>query len=167
MPPTSRTAPTYFSGRVHSIRHDDPAKAFYILRVSLDAESLSPTAPDTSSIITVRGEIPGVKIAVGVWFGFEGVWDNHSKYGHQVKVTRAPVLKNGWDDDTCEKVLLSQGIGSTLAAKVRETFKGNLLSALSDPEELRKVPGVTTFIAEHIALKWKIARSQLDRKSVV
>jgi len=160
MPPTSRTAPTYFSGRVHSIRHDDPAKAFYILRVSLDAESISSSSPDTSSIITVRGEIPGVKIAVGVWFGFEGVWDNHAKYGHQVKVTRAPVLKNGWDDDTCEKVLLSQGIGSTLAARVRETFKGEMLSALSDPEKLKTVPGVTTFIAEHIALKWKIARSQ-------
>lgn len=162
MPPTPRTAPTYFSGRVHSIRHDDPGKAFYIFRMTLDAESLSPESPDTSIIITVRGEVPGVKVTVGAWFGFEGTWDNHAKYGHQVKITRAPVLKNGWDDDTCEKVLLAQGIGSTLAARVKETFKGDLLAALSDPERLKTVPGVTSFTAEHIALKWKIARSQFQ-----
>jgi exodeoxyribonuclease V alpha subunit len=159
MPPTQRT-PLYFSGRVHSIRHDDASKAFYILRMALDAECLSASSPDTSSIITVRGDIPGVRVAVGVWFGFEGVWDEHAKYGHQIKITRAPVLKDGWNDDTCEKILVSQGIGSTLAARVRESFKGDLLAALADPARIATVPGVTTGVAEHIALKWKIARSQ-------
>lgn len=162
MPPTTRPAPTYFSGRVNSIRHEDSSKAFYILRMALDAECVSPTAPDTSSVITVRGDVPGVKIAVGVWFGFEGVWDDHSKYGPQVKITRAPVLKNGWDDDTCEKILVSQGIGSTLAARVRETLAGDMANALSDPERIKTVPGVTSFIADHIAVKWKIARSQFQ-----
>lgn len=157
-----RGTPTYFSGRVHSIRHEDTTKSFYILRLSLDAECVSPTAPDTSTIITVRGDIPGVKIDVGVWFGFEGVWDNHAKYGHQVKITRAPVLKNGWDDDTCEKILLSQGIGSSLAARLRETFAGDLLNALLDPERVKTVPGVTSFIADHIAQKWRIARAQFQ-----
>ena len=160
MPPSPRSAPRYFSGRVNAINFSDESKAFYIIRVMLDAEAIASDAMDPSNLITVRGDIPGVKITVGTWFGFEGVWDDHPKYGPQVKVTRAPVLKNGWDDDTCEKILVSQGIGSTLAAKIKETFKGDLLAALSDLERLKTCPSVTSFVAEHIVHKWKVARSQ-------
>lgn len=156
MPPTTKPVPTYFSGQVHSILFSDEAKAYYILRLTLDAESVV----DHTTLITLRGEIPGVRIEVGTWFGFEGVWDDHPKYGLQVKVTRAPVLKNGWDDDTCERILTAQGIGTFLAAKIRAQFQGDMLTALLDPVRLQTVQGITSFVAEHIVHKWTVARSQ-------
>ena len=156
MPPTS----SYFSGRVHSVSFADESKAFYILKIVLDSESVSNGPFESSNIITARGEVPGVKIDNGVWFGFEGTWDEHPKYGRQIKITRAPVLKNGWDEDTCEKILVAQGIGSTVAAKIRAQFPGDLVSVLADPVCLQTVPGITLFVAEHIAHKWKTARSQ-------
>lgn len=158
MPPSSKLAVSYYSGRVHSVNFSDEAKAFYVLRVALDAENLSRDLP--SNILTARGNIPGVKIAIGTWFGFEAVWDDHPKYGRQLKIVRAPVLKNGWDDDTCEKVLTSHGIGPALAARLREAFSGDMPAALADPERLKTVPTITDFIAEHIAHKWKVARGQ-------
>lgn len=156
MPPTSKSQPVYFSGRVHSVNFSDEAKAFYVLRMALDAECVQ----GGSGVVTIRGDIPGVKVSVGAWFGWEGVWDDHPKYGRQVKVTRAPVLKDGWDNDTCVKVLVSQGIGPAVAAKLREAFTDDLAIALADPERIKTVPGMTPFIAEHIAHKWKLARSQ-------
>ena len=160
MPPIPKTPPTYFSGRVHSVNFSDNSKSFYILRMSLDAECITEEVTDARGLVAVTGDIPGVHIAVGVWFGFEGVWHQHPKHGKQVKVTRAPVLKNGWDDDTCVKVLVSQGVGSAVAAKIRAHFKTDLLSVLSDPAKLSGVPGITIFVGEHIAHKWKVARAQ-------
>jgi exodeoxyribonuclease V alpha subunit len=158
MPPTPKPAPSYYSGRVHSVNFSDESKAFYVLRVALDAECVTGAVP--SNIVTARGDIPGVKIAVGTWFGFEAAWDDHPKYGRQLKITRAPVLKNGWDDETCEKILTSHGIGAALAAKLREAFRGDMPVALADPERLKTVPGITAFVADHIAHKWRVARSQ-------
>lgn len=158
--PTNRQAPTYFSGRVHSVNFSDEFKAFYVIKVVLDAE----TAPADlmSPIVTVRGDIPGVQVAMGTWFGFEGVWDDHPKYGRQIKIIRAPVLKNGWDDDTCEKILVSQGVGAHLAAEIKKQFPGDMLSALIDPERLKSIPSITSFVAEHIVQKWKLARGQFQ-----
>jgi exodeoxyribonuclease V alpha subunit len=158
--PSPRPVPTYFSGRVHSVNFSDESKAFYVIRMVLDAETTPGDAPQ--NIVTVRGDIPGVRVAVGAWFGLEGVWDDHPKYGRQIKILRAPVLKNGWDDTTCEKILVSQGIGASIAAKLREAFPGDLIAALADPVRMRDkgIPGVTTFVAEHVAHKWRIARSQ-------
>lgn len=158
MPPTPKLVSSYYSGRVHSVNFSDESKAFYILRAVLDAEFITGSL---SNPVTVRGDIPGVKVSVGTWFGFEAVWDDHPKYGRQLKITRAPVLRNGWDDETCEKILVSQTkIGPALSAKLREAFKGDMPAALADPERLKTVPGITSFIAEHISHKWKIARSQ-------
>lgn len=158
MPPTTKPVPRYYSGRVHSVNFSDDSKAFYVLRVALDAECVASDMP--SNAVTVRGDIPGVKVAVGTWFGFEAAWDDHPKYGRQLKITRAPVLKDGWNDDTCEKVLVSQGIGGGIAARLRDAFKGDMPGALANPERLKTVPGITSFVADHIAHKWKVARSQ-------
>lgn len=159
--PTAKAQPDYYSGRVHSVAFSDESKAFYVVSVVLDGSTSGGLNLD-SNVVTVRGSIPGVRIAVGTWFGFEGVWDDHPKYGRQLKITRAPVLKNGWDDDTCEKILISQEIGATLAATIRKHLQGDLITALADPERLKTVPGVTTFTAELIAHKWKMARAQFQ-----
>lgn len=149
--------PTYFSGRVHSVIFENEPKAFYILRMILDAECV--TSDLASASVTVRGDIPGIKIAVGSWFGFEGVWDDHPTHGRQIKVTRAPVMKSDWDEDTCEKILVSNGIGSGLAATLKQHLGANLSSALLDVEQVSQVPGLTRFTAQHVVEKWQMARS--------
>jgi len=158
--PTHRQAPTYFSGRVHSVNFSDESKAFYVIRVVLDAEATP--ADLMSPIVTVRGDIPGVHVVMGTWFGFEGVWDDHPKYGRQIRIIRAPVLKNGWDDDTCEKIIVSQGVGAYLAAEIKKQFPGDMVAALLDQERLKSIPSITSFVAEHIVQKWKLARGQFQ-----
>lgn len=144
----------YFSGRVHSVIFENESKAFYIVRIVLDAEC----ADNPGGPVTLRGDIPGVRIAVGTWFGFEAVWDDHPQHGKQLKVTRAPVMKSDWDADTSEKVLLSQGIGSTLVASIKKHFGKDMATALLDPIKIQDVPGMTNFTAQHICDKWKSAR---------
>ena len=149
---------TYFSGRVHSVIFENEAKAFYILKMALDLECL--TADNPANIVTVRGDIPGVHIAVGTWFGFEGVWDDHPQHGRQIKVTRAPVIKNDWDPDTVERILTSNKIvGHSLAALIRTQFGATMAHDLLDPEKLQQVPGLTRFTAQHISQKWQLARA--------
>lgn len=148
---------SYFSGRVHSVIFENEAKAFYILRVSLDQEAKDPGAP--SSTVTVRGDIPGIKMAVGTWFGFEGVWDNHPQHGRQIKVTKAPVIKSDWGPDTIAKILQSHGVGGGVVASLHAHFGDKLVEALADPSRLIEVPSITSFMADHISHKWKSARA--------
>lgn len=155
MPP--KPTSSYFSGRVHSVVFENESEAFYILRVVLDQECI--TSDLSSGTITLRGEIPGLQISVGLWFGFEGVWEDHPNHGRQVKVTRAPVLKDGWDKDTCAKILLSHGIGPSIVTSIKDHFGERMGNALLDLDEISKVPGMTDFLAGHIRDKWATARS--------
>lgn len=151
---------TYFSGRVHSVVFENASKAFYILRISLDdASAVSLDSLDKAGTVTVRGDIPGMVIAIGTWFGFEGHWTNHAQYGRQIVITRAPVMKQSWDADTSEKVLMSNGIGPTIAANIRKHFGEDMAEALQDPEKIRSVPGMTKFTALHVHSRWNAARS--------
>lgn len=150
---------SYFSGRVHTVIFGNESKAFYILRLILDAECVTPETGTLSNSVTVRGDIPGIKVAVGTWFGFEGEWTDHPTHGRQIRVTRAPVIKDDWGEDTSERVLLSQGLGSSLVGSIRKHFGKDMAAALLDPERLQEVPGLTKFTAEHVSQKWKIARA--------
>lgn len=147
-------ASSYFSGRVHSIIFENSSKAFYILKIVLDAECAGGTP-----MVVVRGDIPGIKIAIGTWFGFEAEWTEHATHGRQLRVTRAPVIKDDWGEETSERVLLSQGLGSSLVASIRKHFGKDMASALLDPVRLQEVPGMTKFTAEHIHQKWQLARA--------
>lgn len=152
--------PNYFSGRVHSIVFENASKAFYILRLTLDEGSAVPSESlDKTGTVTVRGDVPGMAIAIGTWFGFEGNWTNHAQYGRQIVITRAPVMKQDWDADTSEKVLLSNGIGPTLAANIRKHFGEGMAEALQDPDKIKAVPGMTKFTALHVHNRWRAARS--------
>jgi exodeoxyribonuclease V alpha subunit len=152
----------YYSGRVHSVVFENESKAFYIVRMILDEASDS--IPDggadkVNGSVTVRGDIPGLQVGVGTWFGFEGVWDNHPQFGRQLRIIRAPVMKKDWDSDTSEKILLSQGIGPTVAAKLRAHFGEGMAEALMDPEKVSAVPGMTKFTALHVTNRWQAARA--------
>jgi exodeoxyribonuclease V alpha subunit len=151
----------YFSGRVHSIVFENESKAFYILRLILDGGLEAPELDgiDKNGAVTVRGDVPGLPIDVGTWFGFEGSWVTNPKYGRQIQITRAPVMKKDWDADTAEKILLSNGIGLTIAAKLKAHFGEDLTAALMDPEKIRSVPGMTEFTALHVHNKWQAARA--------
>lgn len=167
--------PTYFSGRVHSIVFEDLSKAFYILKMSLDEEEEAPEeslfgTPDGESAFkgaassfgqttTVRGDVPGLSVGINTWFGFEAVWDNHPTYGRQLRITRAPVFKKTWDASTCVKILVSNGIGRTVADKLRALYGEDLAEALRDEAKILAVPGMTKFTAEHIHLRWQAARA--------
>jgi exodeoxyribonuclease V alpha subunit len=153
--------PSYFSGRVHSVIFENPSKAFYILRLVLDSETLAenPEAMPTAGQVTIRGDVPGLKVGVGTWFGFEGVWDDHPQYGRQIRITRAPIIKSDWDADTCEKILTSHGVGPTVAASLKKHFGDDLAKALLDPEQIKQAPGLTKFTALHVHSRWQTARA--------
>jgi len=147
----------YFSGRVHTVMFENPDQAFYILKVVLDKQS-APAAPlpdSTPDRISVRGYIPGMTVRVGSWLGFEGDWTSHKEYGPQVAITRAPVLRDGWNVDTAYQMLSANGVGERFLFQMRSHFgEGGFLAALRDVEALKKVPGFDEFTAMHIAQRW-------------
>jgi exodeoxyribonuclease V alpha subunit len=150
----------YFEGRVHSVLFDDPTEAFYILKVVLDDDGAIPGFPSIGAPVTIRGHIPGMKIKVNSWLGFEAKWTKHAKYGKQLQVTRAPVLKNGWNAPTAEKMLANNGIDSNICALIRKhTGDAEFIETLADVEKLRKVPGLPKFSAIHVAERWASTRT--------
>lgn len=153
----------YFSGQVHSIIFENSAQAFYILKMVLDSEgevegldSLEEGVP-----VTVRGDIPGLSVDTGTWFGFEGKWDDHPQFGKQIRILRAPIFKD-WSADTCEKILVGQGVGFAVASKLRAAFGDDLAQCLMDPEKIESVPGLTKFSALHVHNRWVAARAHFQ-----
>lgn len=154
----------YFSGRVQSIIFENDAQSFYIMRVDLDsAEGGDPfgfsSAMSSKEGTTVRGNVPGLEMKPGTWFGFEARWDHHSKYGTQLVIDRAPVLKGGWDTEKAINMLSSHGVGTRLCSALVDHFGDDLVEALADKERLQEVPSVTEFSAEHIVSRWQAVRS--------
>jgi len=164
----------YFSGRVHTVIYSDDAREFYILRVSLDAEKppangtpqedqkwLSTLVSDKKkSMVTVKGNVPGMAIAVGTWFGFEAEWETHKEKGRQLAIRKAPVFKGGWDADKAAKVLVANGVGELLCMRIRQHFgEDGFVQVLSDPEKLAQTPGVDKFSAAHLTQRWQTAQA--------
>ena len=80
----------HFSGRVNSVIYEDASKAFYILKMVLDSEEEMGGLIDFSKgqgQVTIRGNVPGVNVAIGTWFGFEGKWTNHKEHGRQIAIS--------------------------------------------------------------------------------
>ncbi|MDB4278199.1 AAA family ATPase [Deltaproteobacteria bacterium] len=156
--------PDYFSGRVHTVVYRNPP--FYILKVLLDEEEADEDASsffssNSRKMVTARGNIPGLSIAEGAWFGFNGKWETHEKFGKQIKITRAPVLKGGWTTDKVEKLLVAQGVGEMVMARVAKHFGKSLADELDkgDPEVLLAVRGMTPLNGEFILTKWKMVKA--------
>lgn len=153
---------TYFSGRVHSVVYDNPGGAFYIVKMILDQDEddfdfLMPVFNDP---VTVKGNVPGMAVQIGTWFGFEGKWITHPQYGRQLDITRAPVLLNGWTPDTAAKTLSANGVGPSVIASIRNHFGDDkLLVALNSAEMLEEVPGLAKFSALHVAERWEVVQA--------
>ena len=148
--PEAKSSHPYFSGRVHSVTYENADNAFYILKMLLDADSIG-----VSSLVTVKGTVPGIKVTVGSWFGFEAKWTHHETYGKQLAIVRAPVLKGGWDADTACNMLTANGVGSQVMQSIRVHFGDtDLLTALEDAKRLEEVPGLGSFPASHVHARW-------------
>jgi len=157
---------TYFAGRVHSIRYEDPSQAFYIFQMVLDEHGddllASLLAPPTGPV-PVRGYVPGLKVETGIWFGFEGEWGTHEKYGRQISISKAPVLQGGWDAEKAANILIASGVGERLVRSIRtQVGDDNFVSTLEDAGALRRVAGLAKFAAEHVAQRWEAAVAQFQ-----
>jgi len=142
--------PTYYSGRINTVLFSNPAKSFYVFKMMPDGRS---------ETVAVRGQVVGLDIEVGTWFGFEAHWENHPKHGRQLVIDKAPVFKNGWDADTVVQLLISSGVGEGVAHSLKKTFGSNLPQALLDAETLQSSPGISKFTAQLISSKWDSIRA--------
>ena len=147
----------YFSGRVHSITYEDDTQAFYILQMVLDANTSSTGSLD--SRVAVRGHVPGIPLKIGTWFGFEAEWKTHKKYGKQLNISRAPVLKNGWDEDTAARMLVSSGVGQRIVEAIQLHYPDDFLVVLENETRLQAVPAVDEFTALYIKQRWQRTRA--------
>jgi len=149
------SAVQYFSGRVQAIVFANEASAFYIARMILDADDTISMFQNRVEPVTIKGNVPGIQVAAGAWFGFEGRWTNHPQYGKQIAITRAPVLKDGWDPETAAKMLVANGLGSGVMMSIRAHFDDSeLLAAFEDSTKLEQVPGLAKFSAMHVVSRW-------------
>ena len=149
----------YFSGRVNAILFEDPAQGFYILKMLLDSDDSSALVFQKQQV-TVRGHVQGLAIKVGSWFGFEADWKDHSKYGKQLAVTKAPIFKGGWDPETAEKILVSHGVGSRVLQQIRGHYGDDeFLKVLADKDKLEVVPGINSFTALYIVQRWETVQA--------
>ena len=136
----------YRTGTVHSIKFKNPAQNFYILKIVFD---------DTGEFVDAKGNIAGIDVQVGSWFGFEGVWKNDPKWGKQFQIKKAPLIKGAWNADTAEKALVSYGVGaSTLALLRKDLSDTEFLNVLSDVEALKSKVYISEITAQHIEAKW-------------
>jgi len=153
-------AAKYHSGRVHSVLFENPAQAFYILRMLLDGPAAFDEFGVPVQYTTVKGYVPGLDVKIGTWFGFEASWTTHPRYGRQLAIAKAPVLKNGWDPDNAANVLVSHGVGSSTVLQVRGHFGDDkFVATLDDVKQLEQVPGINRFTAMHINHRWKTAKA--------
>lgn len=144
----------YYSGRVTHVVFDNPTQGFYILRMLLDGG-----VPGTESTM-VKGDVPGLPIAVGTWFGFEGDWILHETHGRQISITKAPVIQK-WTAEVAAAILAANGVGVSVVARLRAHFGDNLVAILDkyDAVLLEPVESMTTLAAEHVITRWRVAKA--------
>ena len=84
--------------------------------------------------VTVKGNVPGLSLSSGTWFGFEGKWVNHPEYGRQIQITRAPVIKE-WTAQVAVSMLTSNGVGGRVARRIEAELGPDMVPALDDADE--------------------------------
>jgi|GEM_PF-46527 len=171
----------YYTGRVHSVIFENAGQAFYILKIKIDdaddagpasrsfrrerddpAEDYSPLA---GALVTIRGNIPGLNVDVGTWFGFEGKWVKHPEYGRQIEITRAPVIRGPWTVSTIKKILSAHGVGRLTLQILSDHFGDEMETALGDAERLQEVRGIDQLSAEHIVSRWQAVKAMFQALS--
>lgn len=139
----------FYSGRVVAVTFANTENSFYIMKVRLDQAD-----GGEGVVTTVRGNVQSLPIQVGSWFGFEGEWQTHKQWGEQLVITKAPVLKNGFDSPTASKFLVSNGVNPKTVLLLQNHLKDDFVPALSDVQKLQDIPGMTVFTATFVKTKW-------------
>lgn len=150
------TTAIHFTGRVHSVIFENDAQSFYILRMKLDESG------DFDRPVVVKGNVPGLSLSAGSWFGFEGKWVTHPEHGKQLEIVRAPVLEGKWTPEMAVRVLSSHGVGRISCQRIMDHFGEGTLNVLSEPKKLQEVEGIDHFSALHIASRWKSVRAMFQ-----
>jgi hypothetical protein len=138
---------SYF-GMVKKVKFTSGEDSWYVLSMRLTGEFI-----DRS----VVGNIIGIDVERGAWFGFMADEIKDPKWGDQLKITRAPYFPPNPADDQVENVLNGQGISMRIISHVKKhasKLKMSLHDLLTRPEELKKIPGLDKFAAKLIHEKW-------------
>lgn len=138
---------SYF-GMVTRVKFSSPEDSWYVLSMRLSGSMV-----DRS----VVGNIIGIDVEQGAWFGFTADEIKDPKWGDQLKITRAPYFPPNPADDQVENVLNGQGISFRIISHVKKyASKGgmHLHDLLTRPDELQKIPGLDKFAAKLIHDKW-------------
>jgi exodeoxyribonuclease V alpha subunit len=147
--------PDYHAGRVSAVIFENDAQSFYVLEMILDGGS-------SLEGVAVRGNVPGLRVRVGCWFGFEGHWETHDKYGRQIVIDKAPLVRGEWNAETALKMLQSHGVGLRVCDALYAHFGDDLLGVLALADELQKVSSITEFTAQHIVNRWQAVRAMFQ-----
>ena len=149
----------YFSGRVHTLVYSNPEKGYYVLKMVLDNPDVSKVSPNFP--ITVVGNVTGLHVKIGTWFGFEAAWVVDPKFGKQLRIQKAPVVQTVWDTKIAVSMLSSHGVGEQVCQKLARYFGEDLVSVLDDydAKALGEVPDMPEATAVHILATWRTVRS--------
>lgn len=146
----------YYAGRVQAVVFENDAQSFYIVKMVLDGQDAA------ASSVTVRGSVPGISVKPGVWFGFEAIWENHDKYGRQLVIEKAPVVRGEWDAETALKMLQGHGVGKRVCDAIFGHFGDDLVGALGDADKLAEVGVLDKFGAMHVVSRWRAVRAMFQ-----
>lgn len=133
----------FFSGRVQQVKFQ--REDLYILQMRLD----------NGREVMAKGNVFGLAVRVGVWFGFEGHWETHPKYGPQLAMDRAPQAPPGqWAGETCAGMLRSAGVPDILVEEILGVFGDDTSRALTDKHLLRSKTRFTDVEIDHLQASW-------------
>lgn len=152
----------YYSGRVTNIVWEDRSRSFYILKMQLDSEKDSALDMFGAKVggfqeaVSVLGNVPGMDLEIGSWFGFEARWQSDPKHGRQLKITQAPIIKDGWTPENAMSTLAAHGVSEIVCEQLMKAFGQDVVKVLDtgDEQRIANVPGISLFSAAHIIERW-------------
>lgn len=148
----------YFSGRVISVYFKNEDQCFYIAKMSLDGKppkSLSDAKADLWKGVVAKGYVPGLRLRPGVWFGFQGKWVDDPKYGLQLSMIKAPIIRGRINPDVISEMLLVDGTPKRVVSMLQKKFGDDLHDALKDVQTIKDGLGVADLEAEYLVGRWK------------
>lgn len=155
-----------FSGRIKSVRFASRDDQYYAFSLELDNDD-EPEVDEETGLFSIKGfavaetvmaagNVLGLDVKTGDWIGLEGEWVEHPRFGRQIKITKAPVIRGPWKPDQAASALMNQGIDFAIAHQIKGHFKpSELTDALLDKDRVAQVPGITDGVAEIVVQCWR------------
>jgi len=164
----------YYSGRVIKVIYRGPDNGYYVLLMELDPEegpddsafSFDFTPSENRKTAKVSGKVLGLGVKEGTWFGFQGSWVDNPKYGRQLAIKQAPIIKGSWTPVVAERVLSSYGVGSRLLHDIRKKVGDEkFISVLGNSKKLQKDAEIDKKTADFIVETWATIRIHFETLS--